>query len=175
MHSISRLRLLSPDECDRSVSLVEDVKPVPAQERGGVFTGRGGFVGWIPLAAHSQWLFDRMGAYGRQYAAATDIDVSGLLEPLEYVEYPTGASFDWHIDAGTRATRNRKVTISVQLSNAGEYDGGNLELVGEERGPLARAKGNAIAFAAALGHRVTTVNRGTRRALVGWMLGPPFR
>lgn len=175
MHSISRLRLLTPDECDRSAALVESLKSVPTREAGGEFTGRSGFVGWIPCKPESQWLFERVGTYGRHYAAAHDIDVSGLLEPLQYVEYPTGASFEWHIDTGTPETRNRKVTISVQLSNAGEYDGGNLELIGEQRGPLARAKGNAVAFAAALGHRVTTVSRGTRKALVGWMLGPPFR
>jgi len=175
MHSISRLRLLSPDECDRTLGLVVDTKAVAAQEGGGVFTGREGFVGWIHPGPHSQWLFERMADYGRHYAARTGIDVDGLLEPLEYVEYPTGASFDWHIDTGTPATHNRKVTISVQLSNADEYEGGNLELVGEARGPLARAKGNAIAFAAALGHRVTPISRGSRKALVGWMLGPPFR
>ena len=175
MHSSLRLALLTDEECARVAGLGRDVRRVPTVDEGGVYATGSALVGWITRRAASQWLFDRLERYGKDYARRTGIDVSGIENPLQYVEYPPGVSFGWHIDNGNPRVARRKVTLSVQLSTHSDYRGGDLEFVGEYADPLARGRGNAVAFAAALGHRLTRVTRGTRRALVGWMTGPPFR
>ena len=175
MHSSLRLALLTDDECARAAQLGRDVERVASLDEGGVYSSGAACVGWIPRRAASHWLYERLEDYGRRYAAINGFDVTGIEAPLQYVEYPPGVAFGWHIDNGNRRVARRKVTISVQLSRHSDYRGGDLEFVGEYPDPLARGRGNAVAFAAALGHRVTRVRRGTRRAVVGWMTGPPFR
>jgi predicted 2-oxoglutarate/Fe(II)-dependent dioxygenase YbiX len=175
MHSWLRVRLLSKPECSEVVSLVQALTLEPAKTDGVVTRHRQGLVGWLPREVSTEWLHQRLEQFGIAYAKSKAFDVGALDSPLQYAEYDAGCEFDWHIDAGTDSTRYRKVTISVQLSSAVDYDGGDLELVGEVGSHLQRTQGAAIAFASVLGHRVTRVTQGRRRALVGWMTGPPFR
>jgi len=174
MHSLVRLHFLAPGECERALALLDQTSLAPARADGG-FKGRLGTVGWLERSGDSEWIYERMRGYGLEYASRHGIDATGLEEPLQYVEYPRGTRFDWHIDTGTRDTADRKITISVQLSRPADYEGGTLELVGEHPVLQSRTQGAGIAFSSALAHRVTRIKRGKRRALVGWILGPPYR
>lgn len=84
--------------------------------------------------------------------------------------------YDWHIDLGTGRFSLRKISMSVQLSAADAYDGGDLEfhVSGLDRRKM-RQQGTLIAFPSYLEHRVTPVSRGERFSLVAWMDGPPYR
>ena len=64
--------------------------------------------------------------------------------------------------------------MTVQLSPPDDYAGGNLEFVGN-RHASERELGAATIFPAYVGHRVTPVERGTRRSPVAWVYGPSFR
>src|SRR4029077_9447880 len=100
---------------------------------------------------------------------------TGFVDSLLYCEYPERGHFDWHIDCGEGLTSTRKISLSAQLSDASEYEGGGLEFAvhGELRG--ARRLGTVVAFPAFLHHRVTPVSRGIGRSLVAWAHGPIFR
>ena len=84
--------------------------------------------------------------------------------------------YDWHIDLGTGRFSRRKLSMSVQLSDGGSYEGGDLEfhLSGLDRQKM-RRQGTLIAFASFHEHRVTPVTKGERYSLVAWADGPPYR
>jgi 2-oxoglutarate-Fe(II)-dependent oxygenase superfamily protein len=174
VHSLLRFQLLTPAECRRALAIAARLKRQHPRTDDPMFDGSGA-IAWVKRSPAREWLFARIEEYGLAYARRHRIDVEGLDGPLQYTEYGPEAEFDWHIDTGTASTLHRKVTVSVQLSSAAEYDGGQLEFVGEYRELLSKGQGNATAFSAALGHRVRRVTRGTRRVLVGWMHGPPYR
>jgi PKHD-type hydroxylase len=72
----------------------------------------------------------------------------------------------------------------VQLSDPDEYEGGALEFFGldgdetdaaADRRTKMRQRGTVVTFPAFEYHRVTPLTAGTRRSLVCWVGGPPFR
>jgi PKHD-type hydroxylase len=111
-------------------------------------------------------------------AAGWAFDVRRTLEDLKYMVYRAGSHFtQWHVDVGEDYSNLRKLSMSVELNDSADYDGGDLEVfpsVGHAAGPTRRA-GTAIVFPSHSYHRVTTVTRGTRHALVNWISGPPLR
>jgi PKHD-type hydroxylase len=84
--------------------------------------------------------------------------------------------YDWHIDLGTDRFSRRKLSLTVQLSPADSYEGGDLEfhLRGLDAARM-RRQGTLVAFPSFHEHRVTPVTRGERYSLVAWVDGPPFR
>jgi PKHD-type hydroxylase len=103
-----------------------------------------------------------------------NFDLSKALEPLHCVKYEVGGFFKWHQDSGNQKI-DRKISISVQLSDHSDYEGGDLEFSGLREMQLIKRRGNVIAFPSYLTHRVTPVTKGTRYALIAWALGPRFR
>jgi len=115
-------------------------------------------------------------------------DVQGLApyDPAYVMRYEVGDHFAWHVDNGIAQPPlgSRKLSFSLQLSHADDYDGGDLEMASLARdyhpeltgpSPLMRQHGHLIIFPSFTLHRVTPVTRGVRHAIVGWIHGPPFR
>ncbi len=123
----------------------------------------------------SSWLYERISDILVRVNQWYRFDIAGFVDSLLYCEYPEHGHFDWHIDCGEGRTGTRKISLSVQLSDSSEYEGGGLEFAahGELRG--SRRLGTAVTFPAFLHHRVAPVSRGTRRSLVAWAHGPVFR
>jgi len=99
------------------------------------------------------------------------------LQLSEYTEHPdsTGDHYDWHMDIGTDIFSTRKISMSIQLSDENDYEGGNLEfMINRSIIQAPRQKGSVILFPSYLLHRVTNVTKGTRKSLVMWFNGPPF-
>lgn len=103
--------------------------------------------------------------------------VTGL-ENFQYTVYhgQQGGHYDWHIDYGRHSARPRKISLSVQLSDAADYQGGDLQFQVDSNPVTApRTRGTLIAFPAFFLHRVTPVLSGTRKSLVVWATGPEFQ
>ena len=100
-----------------------------------------------------------------------------ITEYAQYTEYPEGGFYDWHVDNDVECSKEppvRKVSMTCLLSPESEFEGGDLELMTE--GKAAKIKqGQIIFFASFIRHRVTPVIRGTRKSLVMWFGGPPFK
>lgn len=133
-------------------------------------------------------------------------------EPLQYTHYTyiedndIKDHYDWHIDShlmGRPVPFDRKVSVSVQLSDSTDYTGCDLtfpgwdtmfenaetsddksigfnildgtKLIAEEAKQLLRQKGTAIFFPSMFHHRVTPIESGERFALVCWLQGPKYR
>jgi len=100
-----------------------------------------------------------------------------ITEQGQYTEYPEGGFYDWHVDNDVNCQHEppvRKISMTCLLSHESEFEGGDLELIKE--GKVAKIKqGQAIFFASFIRHRVTPVIRGTRKSLVMWFGGTPFK
>lgn len=124
------------------------------------------------------WLYRRLWEaaveLNRRYFCVDISDVEGNVQLARYDSSDSGF-YDWHTDFADLAPR-RKISISIQLSRAEDYEGGDLELLFKGRPEkVERARGTLIAFPSFVLHRVTPVSRGTRWSLVAWIRGSRWR
>ena len=89
-------------------------------------------------------------------------------EDLQFAIYKKGDFYGLHKDADEE--NNRVLSVTVQLSKASEYDGGDL-VFDYDRHPMPTAQGTVIIFPSNLYHEVTPVTRGRRYSLVQWFKG----
>ena len=103
-------------------------------------------------------------------------DLLGFHEELQLARYVEGDFFEWHLDFGPGEPSSRKLSMSIQLSDPDEYEGGDLQfMVNQNIITAPRKKGTIIVFPSFIIHRVTPITKGTRQSIVGWVTGPPFR
>lgn len=97
---------------------------------------------------------------------------------LQYTVYEEGEYYNWHVDSvGPENGYTRKLSFSLQLSDASEYEGGELQLMdtfGNNTYFPPTEKGTIIIFDSRVKHRVRKVKKGIRKSLVGWVMGPKF-
>lgn len=121
-------------------------------------------------------------------------------ESMQYTRYKEGQFYGWHNDAGLSShykpmsTNNnsenlaqdfvnentelvRKLSFSLQLSEYDEYEGGNVQLLNEcgESYFTPRKRGTIVLFDSRTQHRVLKVTKGTRKSIVGWVVGPRWK
>jgi PKHD-type hydroxylase len=121
---------------------------------------------------------------------------------MQYTVYGEGQFYNWHQDLGisgfykpnvlpgqcdpqsnahdfiTRETEYiRKLSFSLQLSDAEEYEGGQFQLLDETNRiyTAPKKRGTLILFDARASHRVRKVKNGTRKSIVGWIVGPRWK
>lgn len=125
-----------------------------------------------------KWLYERFITMGTEANTSLwKFDLTEIVDDLQYTVYHhDGGHFDWHMDLGSEKYARRKVSITMQLSDPEDYEGGDFEfMIGNEVVKLPRKKGCVILFPSYFLHRVTPVTKGTRKSLVLWIYGPPFR
>jgi len=118
-------------------------------------------------------------------------------EPCQFTKYKHNQYYDWHCDSYDKPYNKpntpdhgkiRKLSMTCQLTDGSEYEGGELEFdyrnydphMREEVKHLKQAKeilpkGSIIVFPSFVWHRVKPVTKGTRYSLVMWSLGYPFK
>ncbi len=105
-----------------------------------------------------------------------NFDLLGFYEPIQIAEYTEGDFFDWHMDFTNESASNRKLSISIQLSEPSAYEGGDLEFMVNTKHICApKTPGTVIVFPSFIQHRVTPITKGSRRSVVGWVNGAPFK
>jgi PKHD-type hydroxylase len=133
---------------------------------------------WIGRNAETAWIYDRLERIIRTLNAQVyRFELTGFSDQLQYTVYHAdeGGHFDWHIDT-VRHTAHRKLSFSIQLSDPDSYEGCDLEMHGGAQIlKVPRTRGTLVAFPSYMMHRVTPIRSGTRKALVIWTAGPPFR
>jgi len=102
--------------------------------------------------------------------------LSGI-QDLQYLEYHAddNAKYDWHIDAGDSLSSMRKISISWVLNEG--FKGGNLEFFGDggEIVTYNSTPNKLVSFTSFLNHRITPMESGVRKVLVGWIWGQQWR
>jgi len=174
--------IFTPEQCQM---IIEAGHKQP-REDGQVGGGKGGKVDTKTRLSHISWIpfnvlpemyktLDKvMQATNRNHMGFEGMQIT---EPAQFTEYSNGGFYDWHIDSDVECSKEppvRKISMTCLLSRDDEFEGGGLELMSE--GKFARPKqGHAIFFASFIRHRVVPVTRGTRRSLVMWFGGTPFK
>jgi len=119
-------------------------------------------------------------------------------ESCQFTKYKHNQYYDWHCDSWDKPYNKkegdpdngkiRKLSMTCQLTDSSEYEGGELEFdfrnydphMREENKHLKQAKeilpkGSIIVFPSFVWHRVKPITSGTRYSLVMWSIGNPFK
>lgn len=99
---------------------------------------------------------------------------------IQYTEYhaTNRGKYDWHhdVDWNNPSGLDRKLSVTVQLSDPSEYEGGDFQFMEvEQPSEEAKTKGTVLMFPSYLQHRVTPVTDGVRKSLVLWFTGPRWQ
>lgn len=166
----------SKEECQTIINIAKNkglIKGETAQES----DVRNSEICWLYPIDNMDWVFRRV----------TDItlnlnerffnfDLFGINEGFQFTNYqsPSG-KYGKHIDMGTNIPV-RKLSISIQLSNSEEYEGGELYLYDNDKGNLMdKTQGTLIIFPSYVLHEVMPVTKGERNSLVTWITGKQFK
>lgn len=131
----------------------------------------------IKKSADTEWLYDRLAQVAADLNAQFfQFDVFGFVEHFQYAVYEEGGHFAWHIDKHPSIKSPRKLSLTLQLSDEADYEGGVLEFRTDMTPRQASMKrGSVNIFPSWLSHRVTPVTKGIRKSLVVWIAGPNFK
>ena len=170
----------SKEECQTIINIAKDKGLV----KGTTFNDdktkdvRDSKISWLYPVDGMDWVFRRV----------TDItlslnerffkfDLFGINEGLQFTNYiaPSG-KYGKHVDRSINIPV-RKLSISIQLTNPEEYEGGELKLYdGEEEGTIMdKTQGTLIMFPSYVLHEVMPVTKGERNSLVTWVTGKQFK
>ena len=125
----------------------------------------------------NDWIYDKLAqACIQTNANRYKFEILGFQTELQLANYSNTDFFEWHMDFGAGDISNRKLSISVQLSDSDEYEGGDLQfMINQNILNAPREKGTAIIFPSFALHRVTPITSGSRKSIVGWIAGPPYK
>lgn len=105
-------------------------------------------------------------------------DLFGTVE-IQIIKYKVGGNYNWHCDYGLSQNPNgdRKLSLSLQLSDENEYEGCDLILCDYSRiyRIMSRKIGHGMVFDSRSPHKVTNLTKGVRYCLVAWAHGPQLR
>jgi len=169
----------SKEECQKIINIAKDKGLV----KGTTFNDykkkdvRDSKISWLYPVDGIDWVFRRV----------TDItlnlnerffkfDLFGLNEGFQFTNYeaPSG-KYGKHVDRGMNMCV-RKLSISIQLTNPKEYEGGELKLYDdEEETVMDKTQGTLIIFPSYVLHEVMPVTKGERNSLVTWITGKQFK
>lgn len=135
---------------------------------------------WIPKNNEWNWLYQKlMNMAVDANNNLWDFDLISADEKIQYTEYlaEDEGHYTWHQDIGPGMASQRKVSITVQLSESDEYEGGDLEIWRGGNNVIAaeRGAGVTVLFPSYLMHRVTKVSKGKRRSFVLWVGGQHYK
>lgn len=168
----------SKEECQTIINIAKDKGLIKGKTRGESDV-RDSKISWLYPDDKIDWVFRRV----------TDItlnlnerffnfDLFGLNEGFQFTNYeaPSG-KYGKHVDRGINMAV-RKLSISIQLTNPEEYEGGELKLYDgddEETNVMDKTQGTLILFPSYVLHEVMPVTKGERNSLVTWVTGKQFK
>ena len=166
----------SKEECQTIINLAKDKGLIKGKTKE-ISDVRDSKVSWLYPSDNMDWVFRRV----------TDIvtnlnerffkfDLFGLNEGFQFTNYeaPSG-KYGKHVDRGTNMVV-RKLSISIQLTNPEEYEGGELYLYDDDKGTVMdKTQGTLIMFPSYVLHEVMPVTKGERNSLVTWVTGKQFK
>jgi PKHD-type hydroxylase len=103
-------------------------------------------------------------------------DIFGIVEGFQFTNYKAPSDkYGKHLDRAIN-TVTRKLSISIQLTDPKDYEGGELNLYEQDEGKVMDKKqGTLIMFPSYVLHEVMPVTKGERNSLVTWVTGNQFK
>ena len=181
----------------------KELTPKEQLETGNEYYARDCEVSWF----NDQWLYDLVWPYlleaNRESGWNWDIEWA---EGFQFTKYTKDGLYNWHNDGGsdhygkylkdnkdlpnpctddpTFEGRVRKISMTMNLTDPKEYDGGKLKFDLSKTHDSGidimeieeiNRKGSIVFFPSFMSHTITPITRGTRYSLVLWVLGQPWR
>lgn len=129
---------------------------------------------FIPPGESTNWVFKRLGRFAREINDAIyGFDLGQFREGFQFTRYEVGEYYGPHFDIGPGKLTERKLSMTVQLSDPADYTGGELVIYPEF--VAAKERGSMTVFPSFMCHDVRPVQAGVRYSLVSWLSGPPFK
>ena len=137
--------------------------------------------GWFYPNDDTAWIFNRIVDIIKDINAEHFKFDLTQFEPLQFTSYDSSRQefYGRHMDCtmgSMHKTATRKLSITIQLSDGIDYQGGDLLLYpGAQATTAPKRLGQLVCFPSFVLHEVTPVTQGTRYSLVTWVHGPLFK
>ena len=178
------VNVFSPEDCKHIIEICSSLDKIKAQvgsreDQKLNENYRKTNISWVPVTDNTKWIFERCTAailYANDTYFKYDLH---KLESLQFTCYDEhGSYYNKHVDSMYKSTQSgqRKLSFSIQLTDASEYEGGNLMLhYGNDGVSANKTQGTGSFFPSYTLHEVTPITSGVRYSLVGWCIGPRFK
>lgn len=167
---------LSPSECKLIVQQMPEKKLEQNKvAEGGVenLSVRSSRSCGLDLNEKTKWIFQKIEECVTQINTETyRFQMNGIRDAVQLIEYNIGCFYSPHMDSGNLQFSRRKLSISIQLTDESEYEGGELEFYCN--GQASKKQGCMIIFPSYLYHEIKKITRGVRRSVVAWIDGNPY-
>jgi len=135
---------------------------------------------WLPQNEKFDWVYRRLLDLSMEANEALwNFDLISAPEQIQYTTYNAEEQghYGAHQDIGPGMLSLRKVSVTVQISEADDYEGGDLQITqgGDSWLTTPRGFGKVVVFPSYMMHRVTPITKGTRKSLVLWVGGGHYR
>lgn len=173
--------VFTPEECARIIEIGKSRNMFTAKLSDDKVesTVRDSRVSWILPEDDSEWIYEKLeDTILSVNQTLFHYELTGFAEGFQFTEYnEPGGHYTAHIDRMNIGQTIRKLSMTIQLSDPSDYDGGELEILSNLEYPeiAPKEQGTAFIFNSMLLHRVKPVTRGTRYSLVAWVTGPRFK
>jgi hypothetical protein len=171
-------RLFSPSECQRIIGFANGFEEgLLTDKKVSNKSIRDSEVNFIYPNEENGWVFEKIAhtvkKLNQQYF---QFNLFGLSEGLQLTKYNSpGGCYVRHIDRGM-GHEIRKLSITIQLTDPSEYEGGDLVLHYDHQPTImSRDQGKLVVFPSYVLHEVKPVTKGTRYSLVAWVTGERFK
>ena len=134
-------------------------------------------ISWLYSSDEMEWAFRRVTDMVLDLNKRFfNFDIFGLNEGFQFTNYKAPSNkYGKHVDRSSDFIV-RKLSISIQLTDPKEYEGGELYLYEDDQGVLMDKKqGTLIMFPSYVLHEVKPVTKGERNSLVTWVTGNQFK
>jgi PKHD-type hydroxylase len=166
----------SKEECQTIIDIAKNKGLIKGTTRGESDV-RDSKISWLYPVDDMDWVFRKV----------TDItlnlnerffkfDIFGLNEGFQFTNYvaPSGR-YGKHVDRDINMPV-RKLSISIQLTDPEEYEGGEFYLHNDDKKILMdKTQGTLIIFPSYVLHEVMPITKGERNSLVTWVTGKQFK
>lgn len=175
---VSADNVFTEDECKKIIADNEKYLEPASINIGMVDTTiRNSSTHFLLPSEENAWVFGRLTDIINQVNKEFfNFDLSGMSEGLQFTKYTApGGFYEKHIDRAMHKIV-RKLSLTIQLSNPDDYEGGDLLLhLANKPIVMEKSLGKVIIFPSYTLHEVTPVTKGTRYSLVAWITGNPFK
>lgn len=169
----------SKEECQTIVNIAKDKGLIKGTTKRVTKDVRKSKISWLYPVDSMDWVFRRVTNITLNLNENFfKFDLFGLNEGFQFTNYEAPSDkYGKHVDRAMNMPV-RKLSISIQLTDPEEYEGGELKLYDgddKEAQVMDKTQGTLIMFPSYVLHEVMPITKGERNSLVTWVTGKQFK
>ena len=169
-------KVFTKEECEKIIKIAKNKGLIKGTTNKNLNV-RSNKISWLYSDDNIEWVFQRITDIVLQLNSKYfNFDLHGICEGLQFTNYKAPSDkYGKHTDRCLDFII-RKLSISIQLTDPKNYEGGELVLYGEDKGTeMKKEQGTLIVFPSFLMHEVKPITKGERNSLVTWVSGKQFK